>query len=280
MANKIYPCLWFDGQAQEAAEFYCSIFGNSKITVDTPMVVNFELEGKKFMGLNGGPMFKMNPAISAFVTCTSDAEIENLANKLSEEGSFLMPLDKYPWSEKYAWIKDKFGFTWQLMKGEIPPGGNKIITSFLFSNEQFGKARKAIEIYTNLLPDSEIHHQELYAADENQPEGNLKFGHFTLCGELFSAMDGPGDHQCAFNEGVSIVVECETQDEIDRYWNKLTSDGGAESMCGWLKDPYGVSWQIIPSNIGQLMSDPERGQRVMAEVMKMRKLDIAVMENA
>lgn len=135
MTNQIHPCLWFDGQAKAAADFYCSIFKNSKVTVDTPMVVNFELDGKKFMGLNGGPQFK-------------------------------------------------------------------------------------------------------------------------------------------FNEAVSFVVECETQEEIDHYWNGLTADGGQESQCGWLKDRFGVSWQIVPIILGKLMSDPAKAPAVMKAFMQMKKFDI------
>ena len=141
MQNQMYPCLWFDGQAKAAAEFYCSIWKDSKITADSPMVVSFELNGFKFMGLNGGPQFK-------------------------------------------------------------------------------------------------------------------------------------------FNEATSFVMPCENQEEIDYYWEKLTADGGRESQCGWLKDKFGVSWQIVPKMIGQLMMDPERGQRAMAELMKMVKIDIKTLQNA
>jgi predicted 3-demethylubiquinone-9 3-methyltransferase (glyoxalase superfamily) len=141
MSKPIYPCLWFDGKAKEAAEFYCSVFKDSKIITDTPMVVQFELNGSQFMGLNGGPHFQ-------------------------------------------------------------------------------------------------------------------------------------------FNEAVSFVVNCEKQEEIDYYWEKLTSDGGKESMCGWLKDKYGLSWQIVPSNISKLMTDPERAQRVMPVLMQMKKLDIQKLEEA
>lgn len=140
MKNSMHPCLWFNGNALEAANFYCSVFTNSKITVNTPMVVNFELNGQKFMGLNGGP-------------------------------------------------------------------------------------------------------------------------HFT------------------FNEAVSFVVECETQEEIDFFWNKLTA-GGSESMCGWLKDKYGVSWQIVPRILAQLMTDANRSQRVMQAFMQMKKFDIATLLKA
>jgi predicted 3-demethylubiquinone-9 3-methyltransferase (glyoxalase superfamily) len=140
MTNQIFPCLWFDGQAKAAAEFYCSVFKNSKILTDSPIVVTFELNGSKFMGLNGGPQFK-------------------------------------------------------------------------------------------------------------------------------------------FDEAVSFVVNCDTQDEIDYYWNKLT-EGGQESMCGWLKDKFGLSWQIVPTIIAELMSEPARAERVMKAVMKMKKLDLETLKNA
>jgi predicted 3-demethylubiquinone-9 3-methyltransferase (glyoxalase superfamily) len=280
MNNKIYPCLWFDGKAKEAAEFYCTIFENSKITANNPLVVTFEICGKKIMALNGGPMFSINPSISIFVTSNNDNEIENYWNKLSKGGgTAMMPLDKYPWAEKYGWIKDKFGMTWQLMVGDLGQTGQKITTSFLFSNKQYGNAREAITFYTSIFPNSKIHHQELYKAGEPQPEGYLKFGHFTLNNEVFAAMDGPGDHAFTFNEGLSLVVECENQNEIDLYWEKLTA-GGEESKCGWLKDKFGVSWQIIPVVLGKLMSDPEKGKRVMQVVMQSVKFDIAALQNA
>lgn len=134
MTNQIYPCLWFENQARAAADFYCSVFKNSKITSENNMVVTFELKGSKFMALNAGPEFK-------------------------------------------------------------------------------------------------------------------------------------------FNEAVSFVVDCETQEEIDYYWNKLTS-GGNEGECGWLKDRFGVSWQIVPTVLGKLMSNPEKSSKVMKEILKMKKLEI------
>jgi len=279
MNNNIFPCLWFDGNAKQAADFYCTVFANAKVTTNNPMVVQFEIEGKKLMGLNGGPMFKINPSISLFVTCQTDEEIDSVYNKLFDGGTAMMPLNKYPWSEKYAWVVDKFGMTWQLMLNRQQEGGQKIIASFLFVAEQYGKAQAAMKHYTSIFPNSTIYHLETYKAGEDQPEGNLKFGHFSLNGEMFAAMDGPGNHNFAFNEGISIMVECETQEEIDMYWNKL-SEGGQESRCGWLKDKFGVSWQIVPKALGSLMKDPAKAQRVMAEVMKMKKLDVEVLQNA
>lgn len=141
MANSIYPCLWFDNQANEAAEFYCGIFPNSKIISKSSVVVNWELNGRKIMGLNGGPMFK-------------------------------------------------------------------------------------------------------------------------------------------HSEAVSLVIECKDQAEIDHYWYKLIADGGNEGQCGWCKDKFGVSWQIVPDSMAALMSNPERAARVTAAFMKMNKLDIEALVNA
>jgi len=140
MTKQIYPCLWFNGQAKEAADFYCTVFNNSRIIANTPMVVTFEINGTRFMGLNGGPQFK-------------------------------------------------------------------------------------------------------------------------------------------FNESVSFVVECETQQEIDAYWNSLT-ENGQESMCGWLKDKYGISWQIVPSILGKLMTDPEKAPKVFKAFQQMRKFDIETLIKA
>lgn len=141
MQRQLYPCLWFNNQAREAADYYCSIFPNSRILQDTGMVVNFELNGEYFMGLNGGENFQ-------------------------------------------------------------------------------------------------------------------------------------------FNESISFVIPCKDQQEIDHYWNKFTTDGGKESMCGWCSDKFGVSWQVIPAILGELMSDPAKAPRVMQAFMKMRKFDIEALKNA
>jgi predicted 3-demethylubiquinone-9 3-methyltransferase (glyoxalase superfamily) len=279
MNNSIFPCLWFDGKAKEAAAFYCSVFGNSKIAVESPMAVKFEIEGKMIMGLNGGPMFKITPSVSLFVTCTSDEEIERIWDKMTEGGSVMMPLNKYPWSEKYGWLTDRYGMTWQLMLGELPANGQKIMCNMLFTGEQYGKALEAVKRYTDIFPASHLQNVQLYQHGEPQPEGYLKFGQFAINQEVLSAMDGIGDHNFKFNEGVSLVVECKNQEEIDYYWSKLT-EGGQESMCGWLKDKFGISWQIVPAILGSLMTGNEKANRVMQAVMKMKKLDIEILVNA
>lgn len=279
MKKNTYPCLWFDGNAKAAADFYCSVFNHSKIINDNPMVVRFEIDGTLIMGLNGGPMFKINPSISLFVTCETNEELETIWNKLIEGGSAMMPLGQYTWSKKYGWVVDKFGMTWQLMLGELPAGGQKIIPNFLFTGKQYGRAQEAIKQYTSIFPNSNIQQLQIYEAEEPQQAGNLKFGHFTLQNELFAAMDGFGDHKFQFNEALSIVVECETQVEIDYYWNKLTEDG-SEGQCGWLKDKFGVSWQIVPAILSELMSDAEKAPRVIQAFLKMKKFDMEVLLKA
>ncbi len=278
MKGKIYPCLWFDGKAKEAATYYSSVFENSKIISENPIVVYFELDGVQFMGLNGGPQFKINPAISFFVFADSVEEIEKKWKLLSADGSVMMPLDKYPWNEKYGWCQDKFGVTWQLMMNNVG-ADQKIVPSFMFTQQQSGKAEEAINFYTSLFKNSKIEMISRYEQGEPDVEGNIKHARFTLNGQSFAAMESSGPHAFTFNEGISIVVPCDDQEEINYFWNKLTEEG-EESQCGWLKDKFGVSWQIIPAVLGKLMSDPAKREKVMKVVMKSRKFNIAELENA
>ncbi|TMI65295.1 MAG: VOC family protein [Bacteroidetes bacterium] len=279
MQNPIYPCLWFDGNAKEAAEFYCAVFKDSKITVDTPMVVNFNIFGKKFMGLNGGPMFKINPSISMFVLFDTIDETNAAWEKLLDGGKALMPIDKYFWSERYGWVQDKYGMTWQVSVVNNAGDSQTITPSMLFTGNKFGKAEEAIKFYTSLFKNSSISGIHLYPAGDAN-EGKVMFAEFKLNDYNMIAMDGPGEHAYTFNEGLSLVVSCDTQEEIDHYWNKMIADGGNESMCGWLKDKFGVSWQIVPSVIGKLMTDPEKSGRAMQALMKMKKLVIEDLVNA
>jgi len=110
MTNQIYPCLWYNGQAQAAAKFYCSIFKNSKITADNQMVVTFELNGKKFMGLNGGPQYKFSPATSFVIECESQEEIDYYWEKLGQGGVY----------SQCGWLDDQFGLSWQIVPAILP----------------------------------------------------------------------------------------------------------------------------------------------------------------
>jgi len=278
MNNAIYPCLWFDGNAKEAAEFYCSVFKNSKIVDDTPLVVTFELNGKLIMGLNGGPMFKFNPSISLFVYCESIEETNLVWAKLIESGKELMPIDKYPWSERYGWLEDKFGFTWQISVADTEEAKLKITPAMFFTGDQFGRAEDAITFYSSVFENSAT--DLLMHYEGNDPnEGKVLYSEFSLNHYSLIAMDGPGVHEYTFNEAVSFVVSCQTQEEIDYYWSKL-SEGGSEWQCGWLKDKFGVSWQIVPDVLFTLMSDPSKSERVIKAFMQMKKFDIQKLVNA
>lgn len=272
MKNLIHPCLWFDGQAKAAAQLYCSLFKNSSITADTPLVVKFELEGSEFMALNGGPEFKINPSISVFVLCESVEETNTLWQKLIEGGKALIPIDKYDWSERYGWLQDRFGLTWQISLNGDAPIRQKIRSCMLFTRERFGMAEKALNFYTSVFEHSSTD-LLMHYPEGSEHAGKVLYSEFKLNRQNLIAMDGPGVHDYTFNEGVSFVVECESQKEIDYYWEKLT-EGGQESMCGWLKDQFGVSWQIVPAVLAELMSDPEKGPKVMEAFMKMKKFDI------
>lgn len=280
--KKITPCLWYDGNGEEAANFYVSLFANSSIgTVArfdgvNAVTVEFELEGCKFVALNGGPMYKFTPAISLFVMCETVEEIDDLWAKITDGGGVMMPLGEYEWSERYGWAIDRFGLTWQLMLGPVASVGQKIAPCLLFVGDQYGRGEDAIKLYTAVFPDSPIDGILHYGPNEPGREGTVKHAQFALRGAKFMVMDGPGEHAFGFSEAVSFIVACEGQDEIDRYWAALTANGGNESMCGWLKDPFGVSWQIVPSNIAELLSSPAALQAMFG----MRKIDIAGLKSA
>ncbi len=279
MKKQIYPCLWFDGKAKEAAEFYCSVFNDTKITAENPMVVTFESAGQQFMCLNGGPHFTINPSISFYVIYEHENEIDAAWEKLSEGGQVLMPYDKYEWSKKYGWLQDKFGVSWQLAMGNIEEVGQKFTPTLMFTGNQAGKAEKAIDFYTSLFDNSSVGGILRYTKEDPDTEGTIKHAQFKLKNQLFMCMDSSLPHQFGFNEAVSLVVECDTQNEIDHFWEKLSAVPEAE-QCGWLKDQFGVSWQIVPSVLKKLMSDPARSERVVQAFMKMKKFDIEALENA
>jgi predicted 3-demethylubiquinone-9 3-methyltransferase (glyoxalase superfamily) len=278
-SNKIYPCLWFDDQAGEAAEFYCSVFDKGRITAQTSLATTFELDGHKFMGINGGPMFQKNPSVSFFLSCQTKEKVSKLWNQLTEGGMILMPLDTYAWSEHYGWVQDRYGVNWQLMYGETAGIKYTFTPCLMFVQEQSGKARDAIELYTSVFGNSKVIALNEYTEADHDTTGFIKHGSFTLFGKPFVAMDSSGGHQFRFNEGISLVVECATQQEIDFYWDSLKG-AQEEGECGWIKDRFGLWWQIIPDQFVRWATDAEKGPRVMEKAMSMKKLDLHALENA
>lgn len=274
MSHPIYPCLWFDGKAKEAADFYCSVFPETHITTENQLVVTIEALGQKMMFLNGGPHFTINPSISFFITFETTEEVDETWEKLVQEGLVMMPLDKYDWSEKYGWVQDKFGVSWQLSAGKPESVGQKLTASLMFTRNYAGKAEQAIQYYTSMFKDSSVIGILRYSATDPDVEGTVKHAQFILGKQVFMAMDSSLSHVFNFNEAISLVVDCDTQEEIDYYWDKLSAVPEAE-QCGWLKDKFGISWQIVPTILGKLMSDPTRSERVVNAFLKMKKFDIA-----
>jgi predicted 3-demethylubiquinone-9 3-methyltransferase (glyoxalase superfamily) len=296
--QKIVPHLWYDKEAKEAAEFYVSLFPDSKMvdvtTIhDTPSgdseIVSFELLGQKFKAISAGPYFKLNPAISFTVrfdaTRETDAKekLSEVWNKLSEGGTALMPLEKYPFSDWYGWIQDKYGLTWQLTLTNSDGEERSAITpSFLFVGEQYGNTEEALHFYLSVFKEAKLGQIARYPKGmEPDKEGNIMFSDFSLENQWFTAMESGYEHSFKFNEALSFMVYCNGQEEIDYYWEKLSAVPEAE-QCGWLKDKFGVSWQIVPSEMDEMMSNdtPEQLERVTKAFLKMKKFDLAELQKA
>lgn len=291
--QKITPHLWFDKEAREAAEFYASIFPNSKVTNVTSLhntpscdvdVVSFELFGHPFMALSAGPLFKFNPSISFFVNFDPSRDknarenMDRIWEKLSSGGTALMPLQQYPFSERYGWVQDRYGLSWQLIlsdpKGEERPF---IVPSLLFVGKVSGKAEEAVLFYLSVFKNSRRGIVARYGkGQEPDKEGTVMFSDFMIENQWFAAMDSALMHDFGFNEAISFIVNCDTQEEIDYYWEKLSALPEAE-QCGWLKDKFGVSWQIVPTVMDEMMKNGSREQidRVTQAFLPMKKLDIA-----
>jgi predicted 3-demethylubiquinone-9 3-methyltransferase (glyoxalase superfamily) len=296
--QKITPHLWFDKEAKEAAEFYTSLFPDSKIMHtttlhDTPSgdanIVSFELAGQSFMAISAGPEFKFNPSVSFFVNFDPSRDkdarknLDALWEGLSEGGTALMPLDKYPFSERFGWIQDKFGLSWQLILTN-PAGEERpfIIPSLMFVGDVAGRAEEAINLYLSVFRDARMGTIMRFGpGQEPDREGTVMFADFMIENQWFAAADSAHDHHFAFNEAISFIVHCDDQAEIDYYWERLSAVPEAE-QCGWLKDKFGVSWQIVPKEMDEMMANgtPEQIDRITQTFLPMKKLIIADLKEA
>jgi predicted 3-demethylubiquinone-9 3-methyltransferase (glyoxalase superfamily) len=298
--QKITPHLWFDKEAREAAEFYVSLFPGSRVTDVTKLtgtpsgdcdLVSFDLAGQPFMAISAGPLFKFNPSVSFHAKCGTKEEVDALWEKLSPGGKVLMPLDSYPFSERYGWLEDKYGLSWQLIWAGGMEIQQKLTPVLMFVGSVYGRAEEAIKFYASVFANAPAgaRRGETTAmvlarygkGEEPDNEGAVRYAHFSLDGQGFGAMDSARAHQFAFNESISFIVPCDTQEEIDYFWGKLSADPKAE-QCGWLKDKFGLSWQVSPAAMNELLgsTDQERVGRVMQAVLKMKKIDIAELKRA
>ena len=289
--GKITTHLWFDREALEAADFYTSTFKDSRIKNkskihNTPSgsadIVTIELLGQEFTLISAGPLFKFNPSVSFLVACKTKNEVNALWKKLSREGTALMELGEYPFSEKYGWVQDKYGVSWQLMFMGDRKITQRITPTLMFVGDVVGKAEEAIRFYVSVFHDAGVGDVLRYGrGEEPDKEGTIKHASFRLEGQEFAAMDSARTHEFAFNEAISFIVNCDTQEEIDYYWGRLSADPKAE-QCGWLKDRYGLSWQIVPTAMEEMLKDKDekRLARVTEAFLKMKKFDIDALKRA
>jgi predicted 3-demethylubiquinone-9 3-methyltransferase (glyoxalase superfamily) len=293
----ITPHLWFDKEAKEAAEFYVSNIPDSKVKNiktlrNTPSgdcdIVSFELAGQPFMSISAGPLFKFNPSVSFHLACTTKNEVDALWEKFSKGGKVLMELGEYPFSERYGWLEDKYGLSWQIIYTGDDPIKQRITPVLTFVGGVAGKAEEAINFYVSVFsPDDNQGKSNAQVlarygkGEEPDKEGTVRYAQFTLRGQEFGAMDSAHSHNFAFNEAISFMVYCDTQKEIDYYWKKLSSDPNSE-QCGWLKDKFGLSWQIVPTVMDEMMKTGSEQQmaRVTKAFLKMKKFDIAELQEA
>ncbi|KGE72080.1 VOC family protein [Spirochaeta lutea] len=295
--SKLGACIWLDNQAaEEAAEFYTGIFPNSRITAKTyytevgrefhgqepgsVMTVEYQIDGFSFTALNGGASFTPNPSISFFVRCQDAREVDRIWQALTPGGRILMPLDSYPFNERYGWIQDRFGVSYQVSVTPAPEG-QRVSPCLLFVGEQCGKAEQAMNHYASVFPGASVGEIARYPEGmEPDIPGTVMYGEIHILDRQIIAMDSAQDHGFSFSEGISLVADTPSQEELDRYWNALSADPGAE-QCGWLKDCYGVSWQILPNEAMNrlLTSENEAAKHRMLQAMfTMKKIDIAALE--
>lgn len=197
--------------------------------------------------------------------------LDQLWEKLIDGGEALMELGEYPFSKRYGWVKDRYGLTWQLMLTNPDGEPRPFITpALMFTGKNTDHAEEALQFYTSVFKDSKTGTLARYPDDTGPAKkGSLMYSDFMLAGQWFAAMDSGVEHDFTFNEAVSLSISCKDQEEIDYFWEKLSAVPESE-QCGWCKDKYGVSWQVVPENIEALMKKPD----AYPHLMEMKKIVI------
>ncbi len=287
--QKITPFLWFENDMKGITDFYLSVFSGSKVTgngslENTPsgavQMATLEIFGQNFNLMTAGPYLPFNPTVSFIVSCDSIEEVDDLWTKLSKTGKILMELSSYPFAEKYGWIQDQYGVSWQIMFSATMKAPQKITPTLMFAGDLCGRAEEAVNFYTGLFHDAKVDYVVKYEAGENiETKGTVKHAGVTLENFHISLMDSGKQSSLTFEQAISFVVNCDTQEEVDYYWEKLT-DGGKEIQCGWLNDKFGFPWQIVPTAMERMMSQGSKEQiaRVTQAFMQMKKFDIKELE--
>ncbi len=289
--QKIVPHLWYDREAVEAANWYVSLFEDSRILnvtklYDTPSgdvdQLDFQLAGLRFSAISAGPYFKLNPSITLMVACDTKEEVDRLYGALSDGGTELMPLGEYPFSKWYAWIEDKYGLGWQLMLAEGSREQQKIRPCLLFSDMVCGQAEEAAEYYATVFKDARKGFINRYGAGEAMDHrAKINYGELNIFETQLIVMDHGFGGDFTFNEAFSFMVLCDDQEEIDYYWDQLSHVPEAE-QCGWVKDQFGLSWQIVPAKMDEILfhGSTDEVRRVTKAFLQMKKFDLAALEKA
>jgi predicted 3-demethylubiquinone-9 3-methyltransferase (glyoxalase superfamily) len=245
------------------------------------MAVNFRLAGQDFIAINGGPIFRPSPAISLFVRCRTADEVKSLWAQFLDGGTPRMDLgEEWGFNACYGWISDKFGVDWQI--GVFDDVPQTIVPALLFTQDKCGRAEAAIDFLVGVFPNSAKHFAHHWPAGaEPEREGDLLQGQFTLDGYMLTAMDSGRPHPFTFNEGVALTVVVRSQEELDYFWEKLSAVPDAEA-CGWLKDQFGITWEVVPEAMDEMLETgtPEQLFEVTKGFMQMKKFDIAALQRA
>lgn len=293
--QKIVPNLWFQGNAAEGIEFYEHALPNTH-TVATSnypteglldfqkdfagdiLTAEVEIDGYRVCLINAGQEFFPNPSVSFLLNFdpSRDANardtLRGVWERLSSGGTVLMPLGEYTFSNLYGWIQDRYGVSWQLMLTNPEGDPRPFVTPMLmFGGQAQNRAKEALDYYIGTFGNAAIGNVVPYA-DQVGPAhpGAVMYSDFTLEGEWLAAMDSGVEQPFSFTPGVSLMVNCAGQGEIDRLWEALSAVPEAE-QCGWCTDQFGVSWQICPADMEELMKAPGAFERMLA----MKKLNIA-----
>jgi predicted 3-demethylubiquinone-9 3-methyltransferase (glyoxalase superfamily) len=291
--QKITPFLWFEKDIKKITDFYLSVFPGSKIKSsggldNTPSghvsTVTMEIFGMDFSLMTAGPYIPFNPTVSFIVSCETLEEVEALWGKLSATGKILMELSAYPFAEKFGWVQDQYGVSWQIMFSTQMKSLQKVTPTLMFAGAVCGRAEEAVNFYTSVFRNAKIEYLMKYGPEDihnTEPKAVVKHARFKIENSYMALMDSGRPSPLSFEQAISFMVSCDTQEEVDYYWEKLT-EGGKEIQCGWLNDKFGFPWQIVPSRMGEMLSggSDEQIARVTEAFMKMKKFDIGKLEEA
>ncbi|MBK8446719.1 MAG: VOC family protein [Micropruina sp.] len=293
--QKIVPSIWFDHNAAEAVAFYTEHFPDSRVLHEQHypesglpdfqrefagqvVAIDFELRGFRFTAINAGPQFPVTPAISFTLPFDESAnpdaraEMQALWNVLAEGGQVMMQLTEYPFSPYYGWVTDRYGVGWQFILTDPQTGPRpSVLTSLLFGVQAQNRAEEALDFYSSLFPEGRIVMVARYPqATGPASEGAVMYSELQAFGQWLTLMDSGAEQLDTFSPGVSLMLLCEDQAEIDRYWTALSTVPEAE-QCGWCVDRFGVSWQVVPANLDEYLHTPENYQAML----QMKKIDLS-----